>query len=337
MSFVDTAPRQRVLLVDDDRLLRLAFVRAFSAEFQVFSAENGIEGLRMARELRPDVVIADHNMPEMSGVDLVAELSAELPDTVRILISGYADYRALSDSIRAGVHHFVEKPFSVHELENVIHLLLRQRDLELERNDLHKRLQELSVRVRSSSDELELPSDLQAILRTIDALQKANEKLEELALRDGLTNLYNRRYLIENLELEIARSRRYDRPFSILFLDIDDFKRLNDTFGHLAGDSVLRTVGELLVSADRGIRSSDFAARYGGEEFCVVLPETAAEGARLKAERLRQSVAEHRWATKTFAASPKFEPVTVSIGVATFPLQGQTSHQLLAAADAALY
>jgi two-component system chemotaxis family response regulator WspR len=330
-------PNQRVLLVDDDSLLCRALARAMGGRFEFFSAADGAEGLRMARELRPDVVIADHAMPKIPGVELLAQLSAELPETIRILMSGYADYRALSESLRAGVHHFVGKPFSVHELENVIHLLLRQRALETERSELHGRLKDLSVRVRSSSDELELPSDMRAILQTIDALQKANERLQELALRDALTNLYNRRYLLENLELELARSRRYERPFSLLFLDIDDFKRLNDNHGHLAGDSILRTVGEMLLATDGGIRSSDFAARYGGEEFCIVLPETPIQGAILKAERLRQTVAEHRWGSASWPVPASFEPVTVSIGVASYPTQGATCQQLLAAADAALY
>lgn len=329
--------RPRLLIVDDDDQMRRTLERSFGRSYEVFSAEDGEIGLERARSLRPDIVVIDHQMPRKTGAQLIGEISSESPRTILILMTGQADFRALSDSIRSGVHHFVEKPFNAFELENVVRLLLRQRDLEDERDELHARLRDLGIRLRSTSEDLELPPDLRAILETIDQLQRANEKLEALAIRDGLTNLFNRRYLIENLELEVARSRRYERPFSVLFLDIDDFKQLNDQYGHLAGDVVLRGVAETLMSTESGIRSSDFAARYGGEEFCVVLPETPLEGAVLKAERLRRTVEARRWPPFESGAAPPVEKVTVSVGVAAYPFSGPTTQHLLAAADSALY
>ncbi|HCP05354.1 MAG TPA: diguanylate cyclase, partial [Pseudomonas sp.] len=118
-------------------------------------------------------------------------------------------------------------------------------------------------------------------------LESANTKLQELALRDGLTGLLNRRYWESCLEREFARHQRYDSPVSLVIFDIDHFKRVNDTYGHQTGDEVIRSVAEI---TSRLARETDFAGRYGGEEFVVLLPGTHLEGAAQFAERLRQAV-----------------------------------------------
>jgi diguanylate cyclase (GGDEF)-like protein len=155
------------------------------------------------------------------------------------------------------------------------------------------------------------------------------EELRRQALRDSLTGLYNRRYLDESFARELSRAERQNRPLSVLIIDIDYFKHFNDTWGHAAGDAILRDVGQLLEGS---VRASDIAARAGGEEFVLVLPDAALPEAVLRAEQLRQAVC-----TLQVRHTPQLPPVTVSIGVAAFPLHGSHVDTLLQAADTALY
>jgi diguanylate cyclase (GGDEF)-like protein len=162
-----------------------------------------------------------------------------------------------------------------------------------------------------------------------DALAARNRELQELSITDGLTGLHNHKHLIETLEAEAARARRLQRQFSIMMVDLDHFKRYNDTYGHLAGDRALERASALLKDS---IRSIDYAARYGGEEFLLLLHEVGVEDAMRVAERVRQRIAREK-----FGEEQQPVAVTVSIGVAEFPGHGETALALIAAADAALY
>jgi diguanylate cyclase (GGDEF)-like protein len=156
------------------------------------------------------------------------------------------------------------------------------------------------------------------------------ERLEHLASHDALTGCLNRRALIEQLEREWERADRYDLVLTLLMVDLDHFKQVNDLRGHLAGDQVLQQIGDLLR---REGRSVDTVGRYGGEEFVVILPETALHGAMIVAERARQRIQVHNFGTASEPIS-----VTVSIGVASVPDERATSPEtFLALADAALY
>jgi diguanylate cyclase (GGDEF)-like protein len=134
---------------------------------------------------------------------------------------------------------------------------------------------------------------------------------------------------MDTLAGEVARSRRHNRAFTLLIMDIDHFKSYNDTYGHLAGDEALRRTGFLLKES---IRSCDYAARYGGEEFMLILPETEAEDGVELAERIRNQIAE-----KEMGSDGNPLKVTISIGVASFPKDGDDPHSLMKRADAALY
>ncbi len=162
-------------------------------------------------------------------------------------------------------------------------------------------------------------------------LEEANEKLRRFASTDGLTGLYNKRYFKVTWRREVTRARRYGEKLSVMIMDVDAFKRLNDTQGHPEADVVLRELGQLLL---RSVRSVDLVARYGGDEFVVSLPRTGKGPALMLAERLRGWVEAHQF---PFSGSLPGGKLTVSIGVAAFPDDGDTAGAILARADKALY
>jgi diguanylate cyclase (GGDEF)-like protein/PAS domain S-box-containing protein len=173
--------------------------------------------------------------------------------------------------------------------------------------------------------ELERLQALAELENKRDALLQANAQLEALATIDGLTGAKNRRAFDEQLEMEFRRSLRYNTPLSLLLLDVDKFKQFNDSFGHLAGDGVLKEVARILMT---NVRVIDFVARYGGEEFVVLLPNTNVEGAMILADRLREKIAGAPWDKRD---------VTASFGVATLNAEIKEGSELTGLADRALY
>lgn len=163
-----------------------------------------------------------------------------------------------------------------------------------------------------------------------DALLKSQALLREQSVRDHLTGLFNRRYMEETLERELLRASRKGLYLGTMMLDVDHFKRFNDTWGHAAGDKILSELGNLLL---KQIRGEDIACRYGGDEFIIVLPDASLEVTRERARRL----CEHTRRLKIHFKGQTFEMITFSVGVAAFPENGSTSAEILKAADAALY
>lgn len=159
-----------------------------------------------------------------------------------------------------------------------------------------------------------------------ESLRERNSELHELSITDGLTGLHNRAYLPQVLDRELARAKRHRRLFSILMIDLDHFKWLNDTYGHLEGDTVLQGVAGIFRNS---VRTADFAARYGGEEFLILLTETGPDGAMRFAERLRRKIER--------MPSLGQKAVTASIGVASFPIHGVSVEAIIREADNALY
>ncbi len=159
---------------------------------------------------------------------------------------------------------------------------------------------------------------------------RLRQTLKEQAIRDPLTGLFNRRYLTETLVREFARAQRSGAPMAIVMIDVDHFKRFNDSFGHDAGDAVLQALGSFFV---RSVRADDIACRYGGEEFCLVLPQMDHHNARQRAEAIRAGAA----ALEVKSDGKVLGPVTLSLGVALFPEDGSDMESLVHAADAALY
>ncbi len=169
------------------------------------------------------------------------------------------------------------------------------------------------------------------IHRHIAALERSSEKLNELSMTDGLTGLYNHRYLQQRLEIEMQRSERYRIPLALLMIDIDDFKRLNDTYGHLFGDYALKHLSAILLQFTRKI---DIVGRYGGEEFLLILPQTGEDMALRVAERIREGVA----STSIKPEAVQSIYLSITIGVACLPRPDiHSSADAIQAADNALY
>lgn len=181
----------------------------------------------------------------------------------------------------------------------------------------------------NNSDRLKVGPTILKFLSGADAEAKYHEEIYRMTIVDGLTQIHNKRYLYEALERELIRARRHERPLCAVMFDIDFFKRINDQFGHLAGDHVLREVAKVIQGR---IRRDEVFARYGGEEFVIVLPETALDGAGALAENLRERIAEHG-----FVFQGERIPVTISIGCSQLVQADKAATDLIQRADEKLY
>ncbi len=177
--------------------------------------------------------------------------------------------------------------------------------------------------------ELELNKMNLRLQRQVEKVSALHDELKEQAIRDGLTGLFNRRYLDETLDREFSRARRASYVISIIMMDIDEFKRVNDTYGHKSGDRVLTALGEIIR---QHVRAGDIPCRYGGEEFAIVLPETSIEIAVQRAEQIRQ-----RFHTSRFFKGEDAVVPTLSIGIASYPAHGRSAAKVMHAADVAMY
>jgi diguanylate cyclase (GGDEF)-like protein len=288
-------PKARLLLVDDDRSMLDHMSRMVTeAGYEVVTATNWSEALRTFREGKPDLVLLDVMMPTIDGYKLAKMIKADSPAFVPIiLLTALEDLESKRRGMAAGADDFLSKPVTALELQIRLSSMLRIKEL-------------------------------------TDQLHEANAKLAQLAVTDPLTGLHNRRSLYAQLDREFIRAQRYKRPLSVLMLDIDHFKSVNDTFGHQVGDRVLRLVGEVVRGA---IRASDLGGRFGGEEFMVLAPETGRETMGIVAERIRAAVQQ-----SSAAAGDGMPKVTVSIGAASTELpKAVTFEELVHLADEALY
>lgn len=193
-----------------------------------------------------------------------------------------------------------------------------------EMSELSDTVNRMAAALQAERDNLE-----RTVKERTKELSEANARLERLAVTDGLTGLFNHRRFQEALHSELLRCERHKRPLAVLMLDVDFFKKVNDSMGHPAGDELLRRLAEVLAE---DLRQTDLISRYGGEEFAVLLPETTKAEAMQVAERMREAVEQQINENNAWT-----QRITVSVGVATFPEDAQTAEALLEAADQALY
>jgi len=287
-----------VLVIDDSAVARrlildtLREIRLFSTYHE---AASGIEGFELLRREPIDVVLCDLEMPGIDGFGLLDLMKGreELRDIPVIMLTGEEAQDRKIEGLERGASDYVTKPFDPAELVARVKVQLKVKSLQ-------------------------------------DHLKQSNRLLEELANTDPLTGLCNRRCLMGVMEREIKRSERTDLPISLVMVDIDFFKRVNDTYGHQMGDEVLVAVSALL---QKHLREYDQAARFGGEEFAVVLPATQLHHATQAAERMRAAAG-----TLTFEGELHDLRLTFSCGVATYPHPRVHSlDELIRTADDALY
>ena len=242
-------------------------------------------------------MIADQIMPGMKGVELLEIVDRRLPATTKILLTGQAGLDAVIEAInRAHLNQYIGKPWDETALLLGVENLLRQYRL------VHENQQLIASLSAKNQALLEMNRELEAkIHERTHELAEANARLAQLAVTDGLTGLYNHRHFHERLALEVERSQRSGLPLSLLMLDVDHFKQFNDTFGHPAGDEVLRQLARVLADTRR---ANDVVARYGGEEFAVILVDTAKFTAAKVAERVRERVVRPRLLRRRAARRP---------------------------------
>lgn len=291
-----------VLIVDDEAAVRETVRRVVRARGgRAVCAASAEEALESFRREPCSLVVTDLFMGRSSGLDLLRQVRSWDPDAVVIVMTSNLSIDTALGALEAGAYDYVVKPFADARLIGVAV------DRALERVRL----------VRHNRDLLE------HLDRNAEHLERINSALSDIANRDGLTGLHNRRHLRDALETEVGRARRHGRPFSVIALDVDHFKRYNDVHGRLAGDALLRTLARLL---QRRSRTSTIVSRDDGAGFVLLTPETPADGARRYAEALCEVVAEHRFMG---GESQPLGRVTASVGVASFPSDAPDGAALL--------
>lgn len=294
--------KAKILLVEDSKA-QADTTREFLVKFgyEVVWAENGVSAIKMAKTQGADLVLLDRVLPDMDGNEVCRwmKLDHDVRSIPIIMLTVRGSTADKVTGLEAGADDYLPKPYSEVELNARIYAALRTRKLQDELLLKNRQLEEMLTRV------------------------------ETLAITDPLTGLFNRRRFEHILDLEFKRTLRYNSWLSCLLVDIDLFKSVNDVFGHLAGDLILKDIAILL---QRSIREVDTAARWGGEEFVVILPAISLEKALVPARRILKAVSEH-----TFPGIGD-RTLTVSIGAATVPHEDvKHGQQLVQLADIAMY
>lgn len=289
-----------VLLVDDDRFMRIVLSQTLQeAGYQISQAANGKEALELCSTQYFPIILTDWVMPEMDGIAFCRAFRERPANNYSylILLTSQEGKDKLIEGLEAGADEYLNKP--VHEAELMVRLKTARRILDLE-----------------------------------SSLQKSLEEIRQLSIRDPLTGVFNRGYLDQHLPNEIRRADRYMRELSLIMVDLDHFKMINDTWGHQAGDRVLQHCTTILAGTIR--HEIDWVARYGGEEFILVLPETGQKGCKVVAERLWNLIA-----ISPCRFGEESITITASLGTVTRSPSdtktGATADQLVHVADQCLY
>ncbi|HUS63440.1 MAG TPA: EAL domain-containing protein [Kofleriaceae bacterium] len=293
-----------------------ALCGALRSKHDVLVARSALDAVELARcEPTVGVVLGD--------ADVLAETRPIIPDARRVLLArGGADPDALMHAMnRCGAHHVARAPAGDGDAALLVAALVELSDAYLREREVHAKETFLTRSLDDQGKEL---------LGATAEIERISRDLDVLSFRDSLTGLYNHRAFQERLREEMARARRYGKPLSLLYCDIDEFAKINTELGYQTGDAILRRLAEVLSTGDAAgrLRESDVAARFGGEELVILLPETSKEGASIKAERMRASVER--------ASFPHDRTIRISIGIAGFPDDADSPDDLVRSAERAL-
>lgn len=285
--------QSRILIIDDNENMLETLTDILTEKgYRIATAQSLTEAKKALTKNNFNLVLVDLKLPDGSGLEILNDIKQSKKEIPIIIFTAYGSLQTAISAMNDGAFGYLQKPLNLDELEATIKKALHMRQLKVENENLMNRLKSLS-------------------------------------LKDTHTGLYNYRYLMERLSTEFMRAKRYILSLSILMLDIDYFKSLNDVYGHQYGDSILKEFSSFLLKSCRG---SDIVVRYGGEEFVILMPDTSKQGAMIFAERLPQTLQEH-----AFDKKDKRIKLKVSIGVANYPEDGlENVNNLLDAADAAL-
>jgi len=350
------------ILTIEDRPVNLRFVAALLRDrgHRLLEACDGEEGLRIVRAEKPDLVIIDVLTSGMDGCQFVLNLRSE-PNAVqpRMVFRAAAHIAAEAEALATAFGaSFIAKPVNPERLLAVVDAALSApspppvephsdhasldsflrpiaRTLHRHTANLERLNARLDRGIAERDTQLEvvraaLDQEIKKRLWAEQELTQANLRLQDQVVHDGLTGLHNRRYLEESLGREESRARRSSQPFGVMMIDIDNFKRFNDTLGHASGDAVLRAIGQYMLSAARG---EDIVSRYGGEEFVLVMAPAAQATVWERAEKLRRGVQD----LEIEYEGRRVGPITISVGIGIFPDHGENGQEVLRVADAALY
>ncbi|TXT20734.1 MAG: response regulator receiver, partial [Gallionellaceae bacterium] len=295
-----------LLLVDDEENITAALARQLRGDgYTILRASGGRQGLEMLAEHNIGVIISDQRMPEMTGVEFLGKVKGQYPKAVRMVLSGYADLDSVKEAINRGaIYKFITKPWDEEMLRATVCEAF-------EHYELAQKKEVLALEIQAANAAM---ADISLDLSKLVAQQ--NSQIERISRYDPLTGLPNRLSLLDRLDQELAHALRDKRMVAVMFVNLDRFQQINDSFGHPVADRLLQTVAEKLKGL---VRASDTVARMGGDEFAFVLPGIEDAGAAGEVAR-------------GVLGSLSREPITVggceiyvaaSIGISIYPTDGQ--------------
>jgi two-component system cell cycle response regulator len=289
---VDEIKKERILIIGENEETREALSCCLNNEYFLDASPSFEGAMNMIEKESYNVVIAEMDLPGAKGIEVLHKLKKIKSEIPVIVITTHSSIPLAVKAMKAGAYDYITTPFNLEELKIVV----------FHASEWRKMVEEV----------------------------KEKRIFQELAIIDGLTQIYNRRYFDELLRRESDRAIRYHNKFSLLMIDIDDFKKYNDIYGHQAGDEALRVAANSIINQTR---STDFAARYGGEEFAIIAPHTDKKQASFLATRLSRFVADQDIVLR----DSRKTRLSVSVGIATFGEDTSVKDELVKLADDALY
>ncbi|MBZ0264812.1 diguanylate cyclase [bacterium] len=301
-SILSEPDRYRILLVDSDTENRLPIKQYLEVtdRYEVIESGTGKNALELIEKFPFHLIILDETLTDFKGLDLLKTIRERFIDIPIVLKAKYTGSVGV-ETFALGADDCIYLPLVLDEFKYRIERALNYHHL----------------------------------LKTRESLEKENKELWGRAITDRLTGLYNRQYFEEVYNGEFERTKRYRSQLGCLLFDIDHFKKVNDDYGHLVGDAVLRTIGKLVLNT---IRRVDIAARYGGEEFVILMPETTPEGLKHVGERVRTIIATHNFSEDVKNLEEPLRQVTISLGAVHYPKSAvNDSTSMLKLTDDKLY